>query len=205
MTRATSDPTARTFDRWLAAARAGSPDDLARVVEACRGYLLTAAEAALGSTVRPKAGASDLVQDSLVEAHQGFDRFRGATRDEFLAWVRQILRHNLANAARRYRQAGRRAVAREERLDAGLGVAQPGAAPPDRAIAAEDAGRLRVAVALLPDDARAVLAWRHHDRLDWAEIGRRLGRSPEAARKVWFRAVRQLRQELNPGHDAPPA
>jgi RNA polymerase sigma-70 factor (ECF subfamily) len=200
MSLSTTAPAADGFAAWLAASRAGSADDLGRVLEACRGYLLAVAEDGLGSTLRPKAGASDLVQESLFEARAGFAGFRGTTRDEFLAWATTILRRNLADHARRFRTAERRAVGREEPLAAAVQAVGPHC-PAGRAEAAEDAARLRAALARLPDEARAVIRWRHEDGLEWDEIGARLGKSGEAGRKVWFRAVERLRRELDPGDD----
>jgi RNA polymerase sigma-70 factor (ECF subfamily) len=196
-------PPPHGFAAWLDAARQGSDDDLGRVLEAYRGYLLGVAEGELGSTLRPKAGASDVVQDSLLEARTGFDRFRGTTPEEFFAWVLMILRRNLADLARRYRTAGCRAVGREEPLARSLPGTIPARTvpPPDRAAAAEDADRLRAAIARLPADVRAVLTWRHEDRLGWEEIGARLGKTADAVRKVWFRAVERLRHELGTADD----
>lgn len=200
-------PSPGTFRDWLKAARGGAQPELGRILESCRAYLQLIAENELGSTLRPKAGASDLVQESLLDAQRGFERFQGSTREEFLAWVAQILRNNLTDLARRYRTADRRAIGREQPL-----LGEPYAetltngqdAPSAQAVRAEDEQRLRAAIARLPDEARLVLAWRQHDRLDWAAIGVRLGKSAEAARKVWFRAIERLRAELgeNDRHDA---
>lgn len=202
MTSPQSDP-ADTFPDWLRAARSGSQPDLGRALEACRGYLFMIAEAELGSTLRPKAGASDLVQESLLDAQKAFDQFAGSTRADFIAWVGQILRHNLADLARRYRDAECRAVTREQSLadDPPPGAPTGGTASPSAIVTrAEDEGRLRAAIARLPDESRLVLAWRQQDRLGWAEIGTRLGKSAEAARKVWFRAVERLREEMGGPH-----
>ncbi|MDB5308164.1 MAG: sigW 16 [Gemmataceae bacterium] len=197
-------PALDSFAAWLEASRRGSEDALGKVLEACRGYLLSVAESELGSTLRPKAGASDLVQDSLLEVRAGFDRFRGTTPGEFFAWVVVILRRNLADLARRYRTAESRAVGREEpleRMPPGI-LPDHTTGPADRVELAEDVGRLRAAIARLPDDARAVLGWRHEDGLGWEEIGARLGKTPEAGRKIWFRAVERLRRELGTDDDS---
>jgi DNA-directed RNA polymerase specialized sigma24 family protein len=45
-----------------------------------------------------------------------------------------------------------------------------------------------------------VVRWRNDDRLPFEEIGRRLGSSEEAARKVWVRALEQLADLLEPPH-----
>lgn len=189
------------FERWLLAARDGSHDDLGRALEACRGYLLIMAESELGSTIRPKAGASDLVQESLLDAHRGFGQFRGRSRAEFLAWVEQILRFNLADLGRRYRGAALRSVAREELLTGAVPETRTDAQP-DQLVATETAARLHSAVAELPDEARTVITWRHQEGLGWEEIGSRLGKSAEAARKVWFRAVERLRKTLGADHES---
>src|SRR5580692_10538510 len=81
------DSRSSSYTDWLTASRRGSADDLGQLLEWSRTYLLSMAEHELGSTLRPKAGASDLVQDSLLEARQAFERFQGTTREEFLAWL----------------------------------------------------------------------------------------------------------------------
>ena len=101
---------------WLAAARDGSRDALGQALEACRNYLLLIADRELGADLRPKGGASDLVQETFIEAQRDFDRFGGATEAEWLAWLRQLLKHRLANFRRRYRQA-RLAGIRSHRRD----------------------------------------------------------------------------------------
>lgn len=200
-----NDPsTDEVFATWLTAARNGSGDDLGRALEACRGYLLAIAQVELGSTLRPKAGASDLVQESLLDAHNGFARFNGHTREELLAWLGRILRFNLADLGRRYRTAERRTINREEAIttDMPAAIVPTPIGPAEQLIAAEEAVRLRAAIARLPNEARDAITWRHQDQLSWDEIGRRLGKSADAARKVWFRAVERLREELHPRHDS---
>lgn len=191
---ATNDP----FDAWLSAAKTGSQDDLGRVLETCRGYLLAMAEAELGSTLRPKAGASDLVQESLLEAQADFEQFRGSTWTEFQAWVGRIMKNNVADLGRKFRETHRREIGREGVLPVELPRAS--IAPIDVLAAAEDAAQLHAAIARLPAETREIIAWRHQERLSWDEIGRRIDKTPEAARKVWFRALERLREELDGNH-----
>src|SRR6185437_10192427 len=104
-------------------ARNGSPDALAWLLENCRPYLLLIANEELDTDLRPKLGASDLVQQSIIEAQRDFAGFRGVTHGELLAWLRRILHHNLADARRHYREADRRRLDREQLLDASAGAA----------------------------------------------------------------------------------
>ena len=96
------------FAGWLAAARAGSPEALGRVLEACRGYLLLVAErgprpgaAGQGRGVGP--GAADV-----PGSPRGFGRFHGGSEDELLAWLRQLLLNNLIDFTRQYRATAKR-------------------------------------------------------------------------------------------------
>ena len=61
--------------------------------------------------------------------------------------------------------------------------------------------RLRKALADLPEHYRRVIQWRHQDRLRFEVVAERLGISPDAARKLWGRALIRLRKALGPGHD----
>src|SRR5262245_58290664 len=75
--------------RWLSDARAGSPEALGAVLEACRGYLLLIAQGELSPDLRAKAGASDLVQQTFLDAQRDFGRFRGESVAELRAWLRR--------------------------------------------------------------------------------------------------------------------
>src|SRR6185437_11299064 len=103
----------------IAAARGGCREALGRAIGACRRYLLLVAERELSPAVRAKEGASDLVQEALLEAQRDFARFEGRTETELRAWLRRLLRHKVAHAVRRYRGAGKRQVAREVPLGGG--------------------------------------------------------------------------------------
>jgi DNA-directed RNA polymerase specialized sigma24 family protein len=83
--------------RWLLEARAGSREAPGRVLEACRRYLLLIADRELDPALKAKGGASDLVQQTFLEAHRDFGRFHGDSEEQLLAWLRQPLRYNLAD------------------------------------------------------------------------------------------------------------
>jgi RNA polymerase sigma-70 factor (ECF subfamily) len=181
----------------LAAARGGSADALGRAFEACRAYLLLVAERELDPALRAKGGASDLVQQTFLEAQQDFARFHGASADELRAWLRQLLIHNLANFARRYRRAGKRRLDREAAGGRGWsGLADDTASPSGKAAARERDEALEQALARLPDDYRQVLALRYREGCRFEEIARRMGRTANAVRKLWGRAVERLQAEL---------
>src|ERR1700722_13830773 len=104
--------------QWLPAARAGSGEALGQVLESCRGYLLLIAQQELDSGLQAKGGASDLVQQTFLEAQRDFSGFQGTTHAALLAWMRQLLLNNLANFRRDLHRDKRR-VTREIALKAG--------------------------------------------------------------------------------------
>jgi RNA polymerase sigma-70 factor (ECF subfamily) len=189
--------------RWLEAARGGSLEALGQVLEACRSYLLGIAGRRLSAELRRKGGASDLVQQTFLDAQRFFDRFQGESEKELLAWLRQILLHNLAHFQRRYRARSKRDLGQEVSLagetsstDGGVDLATQTPSPSEQFVAREEAEAVQQALARLSEEHRQVLALRHQEQLTFEEIGRRLGRSTSTARDLWVRAIDRLNDEL---------
>jgi RNA polymerase sigma-70 factor (ECF subfamily) len=176
-------------------------EEMGRNLEACRPYLLGVANEEIGPVLRPKGGASDLVQQTFMEAIRDLSQFSGQSQRELRGWLRRILLNNLANFVRRYRGSSKRQIGREVSLDGdfsgghpGDGLASYSPSPSSQAILSEDLTRLEHAMDQLKERDRLVLIWRIHDCCDWKEIGRRIGGSEEKARKVGTRAVERLRK-----------
>jgi RNA polymerase sigma-70 factor (ECF subfamily) len=64
------------------------------------------------------------------------------------------------------------------------------------AIRREDASAVVAVLDRLSADHQTVLRLRYWDDLSFSQIGERLGRSEDAVRKLWLRALRQLQAEL---------
>jgi RNA polymerase sigma-70 factor, ECF subfamily len=193
--------------QWLAEARAGSAEALGKALDNCRKYLLLIAGRQIDSDLHAKGGASDLVQETFLEAHRDFARFHGSSEDELLAWLRQILLNNVANFTRRYRTTGKREVGREVPLQpqdsekaAGPSVPDPTRTPSSQAVEREQAEALQRALARLPDEYRRVIVHRYLEGRSFEEIGALMNRSADAARKLWARAMERLRQEWESLH-----
>src|SRR5262245_34753628 len=136
----------------------------ARTLERFRAYLRLLARLQLDPRLRGKLDPSDVVQQTLLEAYQKREQFRGGSEAEWLAWLRQALAHNLADALRAFGQA-KRDVGRERslaaveasscRLAAFLAAEQ--SSPSQQAERHERAVRLAEALSALPDDNREAL------------------------------------------------
>jgi RNA polymerase sigma-70 factor (ECF subfamily) len=157
------------------------------------------------SRFRGKFDASDIVQQTLLEACRALPQFRGQTEAELMAWLRQILGHVWAHEIRRYRGTQQRDLAREVSLEQELAqssqrlgevLAASGSSPSQQAARHEQEVLLADALARLPDDYREVIVLRNLQGLSHEEVARRMNRSAGAARMLWVRALARLREEL---------
>lgn len=189
----------------LARARRGDETARDELFRQCRDYVGVVARAQVESWMRTKVDASDLVQQTLLEAHRGIDGFRGETEAEWLAWLRKILAHNATDFIRRYRGTAKRAVRREVPMQqmptfnsryAGIEPADAGESPSFVAQRHEREFAVAEAVAQLPDDYREVIMLRNLQRLSFNEVAERMGRTRPAVQMLWLRALRQLETQL---------
>jgi RNA polymerase sigma-70 factor (ECF subfamily) len=189
------------FCGWLSAARHGSRDALGSVFEACRRYLLHVARHELNADLQAKGGASDLVQDTFLEAHSAFAHFQGNSEVEVRAWLRRLLHHRAAKFGRRYRVTQKRRLARETALSGaslsgGQGQHADPPSPSTQLVAHEQAQRLRQALERMPNDYQRVIALRYVEQHSFVEIGQLMQRTPNAARLLWLRAIEFLKEQL---------
>ena len=189
----------------IEAARRGDAAAREKLFALCRGYLGFVAGAQVESWLRAKVDASDVVQETMLEAHRDFDRFEGKSEQEWLGWLRKILAHNVADFVRHYRGTAKRQARREvpfrHPADTGAarGAPEPagGGATPSQEFLRLD-NELRVAAALegLPADYQEVIVLRNLQRLSFNEVAQRMDRSRPAVQMLWMRAIRKLQEEM---------
>lgn len=190
------------FAVWMARARRGSNSALGQLLEGCRDYLLLVAQRNVPAEVRPKLGPSDVVQETFLDAQADFVQFRGETEQEFLAWMRAILRHNLANAVRGYLGTEQRNLRREVSFaehEQNFQIPSGDETPSAILSALEEAELVEQALSRLPQEYQRAITLRNWEQLSFLELGQRLERSEDAARKLWSRAVLRLEEELSGG------
>ena len=194
-------------------ARTRDGDEAARdeLFSRCRSYIQIVARAQIERKLRSKVDASDLVQQTLLEAHRGLSQFRGGTEEEWLAWLRRILSHNATDYVRQYHGTEKRQVRREVpiHVSSGQGISgsftrepsAPGETPSQIVLKRERELEVAAAVDQLPDDYREVILLRNLQRLSFNEVAERMDRSRPAAQMLWLRALRQLESVLNNDHE----
>ncbi len=188
----------------IARVRDGDQVALGELVARYRGYLCNLARSQLDSDVQPRVDPSDVVQQSCLEFHRDFHAFRGTEEAELVAWLKQILRNNVANTTRKHVHAERRSVDKERSLadSAGSGCSlgqrleAEQASPSERARRVEAWEQLEQALRELPDDQGEAIRLRHVKGWRLAQLANHFGRSEMAVAGLLKRGLQTLRNRL---------
>jgi RNA polymerase sigma-70 factor (ECF subfamily) len=200
---ATQRPVSELIERAKAHDQAALDELFAR----CRQYLGLVAKARVESWLRAKADASDLVQQTMMEAYRGFERFQGCTEAEWLGWLKRILEHNAADFVRQY-QGQKRHVGKEIAIGPagdstasrpGFDPQAPGETPSQALVKIEGELELAAALEQLAPDHREVIVLRNLQRLAFDEVAERMNRSRPAAQMLWLRAMQKLQEVMQAG------
>ena len=193
----TADP-----DELISAAKREGEEALGRLLEFYRNYLHLLARLEVGGQLQRKLDASDLVQETFLDAHRNFVTFEGTTEPQFVAWLRRILANNAANVARHYLGVKGRDIRLEQNLTESFEqsanrLAQLSAisatSPSQHAMRREQSVVLADALMQLPVDYREAIVLRHWEGLTFPQIAERMNRSLDSVEKLWMRALVRLR------------
>jgi RNA polymerase sigma-70 factor (ECF subfamily) len=174
---------------------AGDP----RPLEHYREYLRLLARLQLDPRLRGELDPSDIVQQTLLKAHERLDQFRGQTDLELRAWLRAILARSLLDAARKFgRQKGDRAQSLEAALEQSSAklealLASEETSPSQGALRAERLVELAEALARLPEDQRTAVELRYLHGLAVPDIALQMGRSTVSVTGLLYRGMKVLR------------
>ena len=184
-------------------------EDQLQPLEHYRGYLRLLAGLQLDPRLKVKLDPSDIVQETLLKAHQAREQFQGRSDAEMAAWLRAILANTLTDALRRY-QTGGRDIAQEQSLQAAVEASSmrleawlvaDQSTPQERAVRQEQLVLLAEALAQLPEDQRTAVELRHLKGCKVAEVAEQMNRSKEAVAKLLLRGVARLRKLLNDANE----
>jgi RNA polymerase sigma-70 factor (ECF subfamily) len=180
--------------------RSITPADLERY----RAYLRLLARLQLDRRLQGKLDASDVVQQTLLQAYRALDQFHGSTEPELMSWLRQILARTLSHLHRDHKRA-RRDLARERSLEGNLTassarlenwLAAQQSTPSQKAVRGEELLRLAEALHTLPEAQREALVLHFWQGQSLAEVATHLGRTTAAVAGLLHRGLVQLRSRL---------
>ncbi len=180
------------------------PDDKTRDLESYRDYLRLLARIELDPRLRARIDPSDVVQQTMLQAFQAREQFRGLVEGQRGAWLRQILARNLAMAARDHGRQ-KRNISRERSIQQALDdssarlgawLAADQSSPSARAEHDEQMLQLVHALAQLPEAQRDALCLHFLQKLPLGEVGLSLGRSQASVVGLIQRGLKRLRSLL---------
>lgn len=176
-------------------------NNFAHDLEPYRDYLRLLAGIKLDPGLQARVDPSDVVQQTMLQAFQAREQFRGLVEGQRGAWLRQILARNLAMAVRDHHRE-KRDVARERSIRESIDhssarivawIKSNQSTPSERAVRNEQMLRLAHALAELPEGQRDALSLHFFQGLSLAEVGRSLGRSQPSAVGLIHRGLKRLR------------
>jgi RNA polymerase sigma-70 factor, ECF subfamily len=170
-------------------------------VERYRDYLRLLARLQIDPKLRSKLDPSDVVQETLVKAHQNLDQFRGTSDGELAAWLRRILANSMIDAARKYQRelsvAQPLAETLDEssaRLEAWLAADQP--SPSAQVDRQERLLGLAQALAGLPEEQRQAVELHHLKDCSVVDVAGIMDKSEAAVAGLLRRGLKRLRELL---------
>jgi RNA polymerase sigma-70 factor (ECF subfamily) len=170
-----------------------------------RGYLKAIAVVKLGCRLQAKVDASDVVQQTMLDAYRDLPQFRGQDEAQFKAWLREILANNLKGEFR-YWKAQIRDPAREvslarqiEQSSVGMErfLAAEQTSPSQQALRNEKYDRLADALTRLRQEQRVAVILKHFEGWSLAEIAQEMNKSTMAVAGLLKRGLNHLHQLMS--------
>lgn len=176
-------------------------------LERYRSYLRLLAQMQIDSRLRHGIDASDVAQQTLLEAHAKRHQFQGNDA-ELAGWLRQALVNNIRDAARKLRRQ-KRDINRLRSLDAAVAgssqklsewLAANRSSPSARAIRNEELLRLADALLELPDAQRDAIVLHHLQGCTIGAVAERLQRTDAAVAGLLHRGLKKLKALMEDGN-----
>jgi RNA polymerase sigma-70 factor (subfamily 1) len=186
-------------------AKAGDSDAKMELLNHFRPYLALLSELHVQPILQAKFDASDVIQETFLQAIGSFDQFQGSEERQFTAWLRQITARKAAWMARQYLATGNRNVRLEQRLQhefdqSSVAIANllPArhSSPSMAAMRREQSVLLADAIAQVSPEQRRVLVLHGLQGVAIVEVARALQKSEAATWKLWARGLKSLQQLL---------
>jgi RNA polymerase sigma-70 factor (ECF subfamily) len=176
-----------------------------------RPYLRIICSLQLPRLCQQREDASDIVQQTLIDAARAVNDFRGETEPELEAWMARLLERNILQSLRR-NTAGKRDI-RRETIDLNLSdstqliwhALAAGQSSPDSTIfRGEAALQLAQALERLPNEQRTAVEMRYLGQQTLKSIAEHMSKTTGAVAGLIRRGVENLRDVLPPSSQGAP-
>lgn len=169
-----------------------------------RSYLRLLANMQIDKRVRSKVDASDIVQQTMLQAHKARQQFRGENDAQRAAWLRQILVRNLHHATRDMTR-DKRDVRREQSMQAAVDqssmrlerlLSNDESTPSMKVQRGEGLLQMAAAIESLPEAQREALILHYLEQKSLTEIAEQLGKTRGSIAGLVRRALAALREQF---------
>jgi RNA polymerase sigma-70 factor (ECF subfamily) len=180
----------------LRKAKAGSPDALEALYAQVAGKLLSLIRFRMGRSLRARLESRDILQATFLKSFEHLSQLEQADGASFMAWLVRIAENEIRDQADRLVRQ-RRDARVEVPLDAGADdVAARVRSTLSRVILTEESERLEQALEELSEAYREIILLRAFEELSFGEIAARLGKSEDACRMQFARAMTALTMRM---------
>jgi RNA polymerase sigma-70 factor (ECF subfamily) len=201
-------PDSPVTQELLAKAKQGEPAAVDQLLARHREPVRRMIDMRLDRAIARRVDASDIAQEVLLEASRRLRDYLRQPDMPFHLWLRHIARDHLIDAHRRHRVAKRRTVDRERPIQSGPAdrssveliaeLIDRELTPATAALRKELHDRFQLVLADLDEDDREIILMRHFEQLSNQEVAAALGLTEPAASMRHLRALRKMRELLDP-------
>lgn len=180
-------------------AQAGDHRALTVLMHRYQALLTRHAERQLPASLRPRVSIADVLQEAQVVVHERNHEFEDRGEGAFRNWLLKIVDFKVKEVLRRHLATAKRAVGREVPRSTSVRTAhfvsgEP--SPSQVAVGEELQGIARRAMNALPGDYRQVLKLTREQGMSLREVAACMGRSREATKKLYGRALSRFTEEF---------
>ncbi|EMI21058.1 RNA polymerase sigma-E factor [Rhodopirellula maiorica SM1] len=167
-------------------------------------YLRMLARVQARRALQAKIGESDIVQQTMLQAVQAIDQFRGKNEAEFRGWLRQILARHLCHLDRDFHR-DKRDVRREQSMQQQLAkssmrlegfLAGDAPTPSQNVALGENVVRIAMAIEQLPETQREAIRLHYIEGMKLSEVAAAMDKSSGAIAGLLHRGMKTLREQL---------
>ena len=187
-------------------AQGGNEDALNEVLIKHRDRLRRMVAVRMNQKLQGRVDASDVIQDTFIEASRALDSFLENPTMPVFVWLRRLAGEKLIQAHRSHLGAQKRAAGREQQNYGGapaatsqslaIQLAANMTSPSQAAQKNEAKDQLMAALENMDDMDREILTLRHFEHLSSRETADVVGMSYEAVKKRYVRALDKLQKIL---------